>query len=296
MNENGITSAGYFPDIYMAMSERVSYRSGQHNMKKVADMRKGGMAGVTELVDVVAVDSFSCLLPSYLQPPAQSPNLEKTCLSALTSYKDWRRPETGIRAMMKRDVISFQQSYAKQVRKLATGSAGQQLAELCVSKTVQFWNLLIDWADETYADYVLHKFGDVEAWLLVTQITRRIFFEMKEHREGVTGSFGGDGAIVAMMWAILKTVAVMDRFIKAQIKHDPSVASEMITFLVTHPRTGGVAKLEGKLGELEDAVKTTKKLASDAATKSDTASNKIADLKTEIGKLRTRIQKLEEKK
>ena len=294
MNANEITSAGAFPDIYMAMAERVSYKSGQHNMKKVADMKKGCMTGVKDLADAIAVDSFSHLLPSYLQPTTSTPNFDKTCLSSMTSIKEWQRPETGIKATMKRDVLSFQASYHKRAKKFKGGSVAHQLAELCIFHTASFWNCLIDWIDETYNEYVLHKFSVIDAWLLVTQIMRRIFLEMKEHREGVTGSFGGEGATLAMIWAILKTLTVMNKYTRAQIKHHPSVASEMITFLVTHPRKDG-DDVSGKLEELEDLIKEVKQKATSATTKSDTCSNKMTNVNDEMKAVKTRLKKLEEK-
>ena len=143
------------------------------------------------------------------------------------------------------------------------------------------------------------KFSSKKAWSITTRLASRIITYVSVPRIGVHKTFKAgspDKIGESIFWSTLKTLDIMSELTTLGFKNSPIVASELVKFLALNTGFEVVEDLIKSNANLKTEVIELKKIAAGNTKTSQTAANKVSELKTTVDNLNKRLAKLEAKK
>jgi hypothetical protein len=152
-------------------------------------------ADLDDLTQSLLLTSFDSRLPKFFASAGSTaPSIRKPNASyfdRIPSYRDWDEPITGFRDRLKEEIQIFDTSHSEVIRNSLdpTGMA-YSIATSSVPHSITWILLLVGYMDDTYKNLMTQNtFTSEKAWQLVTQLARRIFYEVSIPRLGVKNLF-----------------------------------------------------------------------------------------------------------
>ena len=135
--------------------------------------------------------------------------------------------------------------------------------------------------------------GKEDAFFLVTQIVAKIFtLALGKARVGMATSINTlnpKEMALSMIWGTLRTMAVVEEFMVANIADHPSVTASYVRYAVQNSAAGRAKTLQTEVAELKKELTATKRVA-------DQATSQLSALKNEFNQLKESVKKNANKK
>jgi hypothetical protein len=235
---------GMIVDVHLVLEhvyDQVSENEG--GVKVHQGLRK---ADLDDLTQSLLLTSFDSRLPKYFASASSStPSIRKPNASyfdRIPSYRDWDEPVTGFRDRLKEELQIFDTAHTEVIRNsLDPTSLSYSIETTSVTNSVTWILLLVSYIDDTYKSLLTQNtFTTEKAWKMVTQLARRIFYEVSIPRLGVKNFFKvSEPAMMAprSFYPIVRCHDIMNRYKVCGFKDDPSIASEYVKFLAANSVT-----------------------------------------------------------
>ena len=118
-------------------------------------------------------------------------------------------------------------------------------------------------------------FPTKSSWLLVTKLVVRIFgTDLNEVRAFMRGKMDTDQhkyLATDALWATLRTIGVMQEYLRHGIENHPAISSQYVRYLVANSPLGAVIKLEGVVNTLGNKIQDVGNKAKAAQSAANTA-------------------------
>ena len=158
---------------------------------------------------------------------------------------------------------------------------------------------LINYIDETYAQYSNGKFGYKKSWHVTIKLATALIQYIGTPRRGVMNSFqAGEAQSInhIIFYATLRSLDRMALILTKHCRDATAVSTELVKFLSMNTSVKAVDRLIEQSNEVQTTITTMTKSVSSVAKDSGTIGNKMDQLKNEVNELKKRIVKLEAKK
>ena len=173
------------------------------------------------------------------------------------------------------------------------------LALTSLTESVSWVMGLINYIDETYAQYSSGKFGNKKAWHVSTKLATALIQDVGTPRRGVMNSFKAGAAQSInqiIFYATLRSLDRMALILTKNYRDAPAVSTELVKFLSMNTSVEAVDRLVEQGKELNINMATMTKSVASVSKDCGTVGNNVDKLKNEISKLKKRLAKLESKK
>jgi hypothetical protein len=259
---------------------------------QLAGLKRACDIGLNQ-VQVRVLASFQNTLPEFFGKGTES---EGSSLPALPKLTDWEA-EDGIHGakfklerslpLIQKQLTTYIDTYLGENRAIA-----RSLAHRCLSHSMLFVTRLSDYITRTARTLRLAGYKTDKVWSILSRQVLRIFEDMARARAcavdlsppsskgGVDSVFEDQNGALAM-WAVLKTHDVMEEYLIHNFEDHPSIAAENVRFLTYNMMGAGGSNADVDAKQLEKQVDKLE------------TSNK--NLRTQLDKLGSRIEKLEKK-
>ena len=157
------------------------------------------------------------------------------------------------------------------------------LAATCLSISQTFLVELIRFVSDTYRDLDLAGFPEKSIWLLVTKLVVRIFGtdldKVRSYMRGKMDTSDHGQLATDALWGTLRTIGVMQDYLRHGIENHPAISAEYVRFLVTNSPLGMVSKFDLQLKSLNEKLEEVSAQAKAAQSSAGTAMNKALEAK-----------------
>ena len=166
--------------------------------------------------------------------------------------------------------------------RLRGNSQAIMLATRCLSISHSFVVDLCRFISDTHRDLEMAGVPASASWLLVTKLVVRIFgIDLDKVRAFMRGKMDttDHGRLATdALWATLRTISVMQDYMKHGIENHPAISAEYVRFLVSNSALGSISRFENqlkllttKLDEVSVQAKAAQSSASAAVNKANEA-------------------------
>ena len=240
--------------------------------------------------EATTLSSFTYMIPPNLGKAGSGNSAlagtKTTFLPALREKVDWENKyrNGGVRYIIEDQMpnVIYQMKDLISTR-LRGNSQAIMLATTCLSVSQTFVVELIRFISDTYRDLELAGFPEKASWLLVTKLVVRIFGtdldKVRSHIRGKMDTDAHNQLATDALWGTLRTIGVMQDYLRHGIENHPAISAEYVRFLVSNSPLGLLTRSENQVksntAKLED-VNATCKAAQAAA---GTAMNKAVEAK-----------------
>lgn len=232
--------------------------------------------------ETTTLSSFMYIIPPILGR-ADSGNsainsTENTFLPALREKEDWEHATRngGVKHVIEDQIPSviYQMKDLISTR-LWGNSQAIMLATTCLPESHTFIVELIRFITDTHRDLDMAGFPTKSSWLLVTKLVVRIFgTDLDKARAFMRGKMDTDQhqhLATDALWATLRTIGVMQQYLRHGIENHPAISSQYVRFLVANSPLGAVIKLEGVVNALGNKIEDVGNKAKAAQSAANTA-------------------------
>lgn len=245
-------------------------------------MSKTKTAGITWIEEKVLLS-----MQNPLPPVFGGHNTDSTLpLPKVDKYEVWQsssHSNIGLKHNIQRDMQALQDMLKREIGRLRSTEA-RRFATECLNHSVQFVAQLSEFITKMYRELTdTNSFSSKDAWGLVAKVTRRIFDDMGRGRAmalNIAGEFGTnrEHGVGTVLIATLNTHRIMDEYMQRGFEDHPSVASELVLFLVrslNSNQSGGssatdIAKLKLTLNKTEAMAKLNTQRLDSLTNKAET--------------------------
>jgi hypothetical protein len=235
-------------------------------------------------------------------------------LTGVPSYDAWSDPLTGLRYRLTSGSLATKLTLqqAISIRMPSTKhSVGASLCRAAAEASTSFIDSFTVFVEDTWISLSKRsKFPLKQAWSLVSMLGARIFQELAEVRRGAfdaVSTSDAAGSRVTMcatvLWAVFRTLDMMDEFVRHKFKDHPAISAEYIKFLAVNSGHETVETIEKSIktveSKLDEHLKRFAAVQKNADAGADNNKNNLQKFKTLEGQLKTlegRIKKQEDKK
>ena len=271
---------GVFLDVYSFLGRIQSgytLEDGAQHMLKGLDLNQ--RISITS-DETTTLSSFMFMVPTILGRAGSGnsalSSTKTTFLPALRSKDDWENPTRngGVKHVIEDQMpnVLYQMKDLITTR-LRGNSQAIMLATTCLSISHSFVVDLCRFISDTHRDLHMAGFPPTSSWLLVTKLVVRIFgTDLDKVRAFMRGKMDTtDHACLATdaLWATLRTISIMQEYMKHGIENHPAISAEYVRFLVSNSALGSISRVESQLKVIStklDEVATQAKAAQSSAS------------------------------
>ena len=167
--------------------------------------------------------------------------------------------------------------------RLSGNSQAIMLATTCLSVSHTFLVELVRFITDTHRDLELAGFPTKSSWFLVTKLVVRIFgTDLDKVRAFMRGKMDTDQhrhLATDALWATLRTIGIMQQYLRHGIENHPAISSEYVRFLVANSPLGAVVRIEGEVKSLVHKIDEVGAKAKAAQSTANTAQNTAVEAK-----------------
>lgn len=217
---------------------------------------------------------------------------KNTFLPALKEKEDWENSmrNGGVKRVIEEQMpnIIYQMKDLIGTR-LRGNSQAIMLATTCLSISHTFVVELSRFISDTHRDLDLAGFPANASWLLVTKLVVRMFGtdldKVRSYMRGKMDTEHPNELATDALWATLRTIGVMQDYMRHGIENHPAISAEYVRFLVLNSGVGTMAKIQEKMKEVEsklEEIGAQAKAAQSAASRANNtaeAAKKLAEKK-----------------
>ena len=257
---------------------------------------------LSTISESLAMTSFETTDPRFLTASGAHcvVNSESSYFSHITSFAQWNEPLEGYKKRWKQELNNFRTSHTETLQNhLNASSPIYSLALTSVTESVSWILGLINYIDETYAQYSSGKFGNKKAWHVSTKLATALIQDVGAPRRGVMNSFQAGAAQTInqiIFYSTLRSLDKMTLILAKNYRDAPAVSTELVKFLSMNTSVEAVDRLVEQMREVQTNNTTMTKLVASVVKDSGTVGNNADKLKAEITELKKRLHKLETKK
>ena len=235
--------------------------------------------------ETTTLSSFMYMVPPILGKAGSGnsaiSSTKNTFLPALREKEDWQNATCngGVKHIIEDQMpnVIYQMKDLISTR-LQGNSQAIMLATTCLSISHTFVVELARFISDTHRDLDLAGFPSKASWLLVTKLVVRIFgTDLDKVRSFMRGKMDTDSHVVLAtdaLWATLRTIGVMQDYMRHGIENHPAIAAEYVRFLVANSGLGTMEKLTTSLKSLTTKIDDAVAKAKAAQSAATTATNK----------------------
>ncbi len=195
-------------------------------------------AGFATYIEAQLAISFKNLFPLVFGKGGSANIDDSECLPAISNGDKWNNGSTGLHHQLMRVMndVSYQlDSTIKKVFK--DHPEARQLAIDCVTASKRFVIDLIAFMSQEYSIWQQRGFTKKDAWLIVSQIVRRIFEDLQSARisaRNVQDLEDVDFTTASFIYATLKCHDVMEAYVRHQFHAHPHISSVITRHLAAN--------------------------------------------------------------
>ena len=170
------------------------------------------------------------------------------------------------------------------------------LALTSLTESVSWVMGLINYIDETYAQYSSGKFGNKKAWHVSTKLATALIQDVGTPRRGVMNSFQAGAAQSInqiIFYATLRSLDRMALILSKHYKDSLAVYTELVKFLPMNTSVEAVDRLADQGKEFQTTISTMSRSVASVVKDCGTVGNTVDKLKNEINDLKKRLAKVE---
>ena len=290
---------GLVMDFHTLMEHVHTTITGQDMILKLNSLYKLKIETISQ---GAAITSFERTIPRFFSSSTSHRVVKDSAsyFDNISEFHLWDQTDDGYKDKLKSELMDFQSSHTLYIdEELEAGSKIHTIATLSLAASISFTNALITFISDTYKEYTMAKFSSKKAWSITTRLASRIITYVSVPRIGVHKTFKAgspDKIGESIFWSTLKTLDIMSELTTLGFKNSPIVASELVKFLALNTGFEVVEDLIKSNANLKTEVAELKKIAAGNTKTSQTAANKVSELKTTVDNLNKRLAKLEAKK
>ena len=235
--------------------------------------------------ETTTLSSFMYMVPLILGKAGSGNSAifstKNTFLPALREKEDWQNSTRngGVKHIIEDQMpnVIYQMKDLIGTR-LHGNSQAIMLATTCLSISHTFVVELARFISDTHRDLELAGFPTKSSWLLVTKLVVRIFgTDLDKVRSFMRGKMDTETHVILAtdaLWATLRTIGVMQDYMRHGIENHPAIAAEYVRFLVANSGLGTMDRLSTSLKTLTTKVDDAVAKAKAAQSAATTATNK----------------------
>jgi hypothetical protein len=224
---------------------------------------------------------------------------DSSYLSRIVTWDDWDYPDTGLRHCLTQELVIFNRSHRSEIENtLDQESRVYAIACLALSDSVSIIEAIIKFIDDFVKHLTTAKFSVKKAFHVTSRLTKRIFTEIFEPRQGILKSFKTrnlEQTSAAIFWANLRSLDIGMGFKRTGLENLHIVSSELVKFLLVNTGYESISGLEAKVKLLETQSSELSKLAKNSEKSALSAANKADEMKKVCEALAKRLAKVETK-
>jgi hypothetical protein len=195
-------------------------------------------AGFSTYIEAQLAISFKNLFPIVFGKGGSPSMDDAECLPAISSGDKWNNGSTGIHHQLMRNMNDVSYQLDSSIKKvLKDHSDARQLAFDCVTASKRFVIDLIAFMSQEYSTWQQRGFSKKDAWLVVSQIVRRIFEDLQSARISARNAQDFDDidfTTATFLYATLRCHDVMEGYVKHQFHAHPHVSSVITRHLAAN--------------------------------------------------------------
>lgn len=281
---------GVFLDIYSFLARvQTGYTSEDPAQSMLKNLDLNHRVHLTS-DEATTLSSFMYMVPPILGKAGGGntalASTKLTFLPALREKEDWENKTRngGVRYVIEDQMpnVIFQMKDLISTR-LYGNSQAIMLATTCLSISQTFLVELIRFVSDTYRDLDLAGFPEKSSWLLVTKLVVRIFGtdldKVRSYMRGKMDTSDHGQLATDALWGTLRTIGVMQDYLRHGIENHPAISAEYVRFLVTNSPLGMVSKFDLQLKSLNEKLEEVSAQAKAAQSSAGTAMNKALEAK-----------------
>jgi len=216
-------------------------------------------AGFSTYIKAQLAISFKNLFPVVFGKGGSPSMDDSECLPAISTGDKWNNGSTGIHHQLMRNMNDVSYKLNSSIRKvLKDHPEARQLATDCVTSAKRFVIDLIAFMSQEYSTWQQRGFSKKDAWLVVSQIVRRIFEDLQSARISARNAQDFDDTdftTATFLYATLRCHEVMEGYVRHRFHAHPHVSSVITRHLAANfvkPDSSS----DAKISTLESKVKT----------------------------------------
>jgi hypothetical protein len=195
-------------------------------------------AGFATYIEAQLAISFKNLFPMVFGKGGSANLDDSECLPAIGNGDKWNNGSTGVHHQLMRNMNDVSYQLDSSIKKVFKDHVeAKQLAIDCVTASKRFVIDLISFMSQEYATWQQRGFTKKDAWLIVSQIVRRIFEDLQSARisaRNVQDFEDSDFTTASFIYATLKCHEVMEAYVKHQFHAHPHVSSVITRHLAAN--------------------------------------------------------------
>jgi len=195
-------------------------------------------AGFTTYVEAQLAISFKNLFPLVFGKGGSANTDDSECLPGISTGDKWNTGSTGLAHQLMRNMNDVSYQLDSSIKKIFKDyPEAQQMAIDCVTASKRFVIDLIAFMSQEYATWQQRGFIKKDAWLIVSQIVRRIFEDLQSARISARNMHDMedvDFITSSFIYATLKCHEVMETYVKHQFHAHPHVSSVITRHLAAN--------------------------------------------------------------
>lgn len=293
---------GTVVDVY-ALFDRIVDDGSSNMAEMLASMEKRMKLKIDTAAEAQAIAAFLNEVPRiFHSPEATEVHIDShvSMLSKLPSIDHWSKGQHCLKNVIVKKLNKIKTSIKRDMeRRLPLNSVALQVAIEGLEKSCSWILNLIKFMDGSFESlHQTSKFSKKQAWSLVTQLIRRIFYDLHAVRVGVLDSMTTDKESIcaAVLWGVFQTQDVMEDYEKHNFENHPSMASEYVKFLATNSGFEVMEDLEATVTRLDKENGELKRALTEAKRKADVANSAADRAEKAVNDLAKRVAAMEKKK
>gem|GEM_PF-3623629 len=217
----------------------------------------------------------------------------------ISSWSDWDRPVYGYKAKLLEELTYVRRTFAQMIEEDSKLTIeGAALVTNLLSTTVAFIQNFVRFIDEVYHELLASSFTDSAAWALATALGVSVSKDVAFPREGILNMLqmtNPTQCSTLIFHTCLKCHVVMKAYDDVKFAAHPNISSEYVKFLAHNAQFEVVARIEKRLLEVEDSVKSNKRGDASKEKQLNTTTQKVEECKSKLAAMETRLTRLEKK-
>ena len=217
----------------------------------------------------------------------------------ISSWSDWDRPVYGYKAKLLEELTYVRHTFAQMIEEDSRLTVeGAALVTNLLSTTVAFIQNFVRFIDKVYHELLASSFTDSAAWALATALGVSVSKDVAFPREGILNMLqmtNPTQCSTLIFHTCLKCHVVMKAYDDVKFAAHPNISSEYVKFLAHNAQFEVVARIEKRLLEVEDSVKSNKRGDASKEKQLNTTTQKVEECKSKLAAMETRLTRLEKK-